>query len=109
MQLQKLFSYKATLVALSIGLLITTGSARADDEYDLFDALVPFIIYQAITEPRVVVRKRYYTEGRLIPRYSREYSREYSRDYDDYPRHRRHSRSRGHYRYPHHGRHHNHF
>ncbi len=105
------FSRKAIILALILGSVLLSANAQAyyyedDDDYydDFYDdynddawlAIAPFVIYSILSEPRVVVHKRYYREGHLIPRYSRRH----------HPKKHQRSRSRDHYRYPQHGRHH---
>ena len=108
MKQKKRLSFKKLALALVCGgAMISASAAQADyyeDDYydDAYLALVPLIIYSVLSEPRVVVRKRYYREGRLIPRYSRE--RHHPKKH-----HRSRSRSRDHYKYPRHGRHHDRF
>ena len=101
MKQKRRFSFKTLAMALTFSSLLLSGAAQAHYDDDDFDdawlALVPVILYSALSEPRVVVHKRYYREGRLVPRYSRERHH--------HKKHRR-SRSRDHYQYPQRGRHH---
>jgi hypothetical protein len=116
MKQQTQFSPKAVILALIFGTALLSANAQAyyDDDYDdnyyddyydgYYDdawlALAPLIIYNVLSEPRVVVHKKYYREGRLIPRYSRRHH---------HPKKHQRSRSRDHYKYPQHGRHHKRF
>ena len=110
MKQSKAFSIKRIFIALAFSSLLMSGAAQAyyeddyyesDDYYDdAYLALIPLLLYSALSEPRVVVHKKIYRKGYLNPRYTRQ------------PRHHqkhRKSRSRDHYKYPQRGRHHGHF
>jgi len=102
---------KTALLAAVFSSSLLAGNAQAYDNYDddfndVFSAIIPIIVYEAITRPRVIVReRRIIREGYLKPRYGRKIHK-----------HRKHRRSvsRDHYRYdryrhPQRGRHHGHF
>jgi len=105
---------KSALLAAIFSSSLLASNAQAHDDFDdVFSAIIPIIVYEAITRPRVIVHeKRIIREGYLKPRYGREihkhrkYRRSVSREYYRYPQRGRHH---DHYRYPQHGRHHDHF
>ncbi len=123
MKNRKFGGIKKWMIALAVSGLLLSANAQAHDDYDyendyaqrsvLDDVLltvVPLLVYDALSEPRVIVRKRIVTQGRIKPRYSREHAKR-GRHHRHHRPHRNKARShsRGDYKYPVRGSYHGHF